>query len=80
MSNVINIVAEPGDYIELSGRVIMFQVKKPFSMFTLLNRPPLDNNLLRMFNAGWLDKVPISTQATGKRIKITPSVILIKNN
>lgn len=80
ISNVINIMAEPGDYIELSGRGIIFRIKKPFSMFTLANRPPLDNNLIRVFHAGCLDRLPIPTQATGKRIKLTPYVTLIKNN
>jgi len=73
MGKVINIVAEPGDYIEL-------EVKRPFSMFVLANRPSVAITLAAMVNGSYLSKMLIPTRLYGKRIKISPEITLIKNN
>lgn len=80
MGKVINIVAEPGDYIELEDRVIMFEVKRPFSMFVLANRSSVAITLAAMVNGSYLSKMLIPTRLYGKRIKITPKITLLKNN
>jgi len=80
MSNVINILAEPGDYIEVVTSGVVFKVKKEFSTFTLVNRKPLDITIHKMFNAGWLNLLTTSSYTGNRAIKITPEITLIKNN